>query len=513
MFGVIISIILAVLIIGVVIVIMFDDGDSGRKMAWLLVIALLPVVGLLLYLAFGINYRTHWYFNRRHQLSINAFSAGTNEKLNRLLMGHDVEPKVKEEFRPLARLLGIYAYPTVSEGNSFEIITNGNRKFELLMHDLEEAKEYIHLEYFHFGNDSTSKTIKNLLMKKATEGVKVRFIYENIANLPIISRYYTNMKKAGVEVLAFTNPRSHPLNLITTLNYRDHRKIVIIDGKIGYTGGMNINDNYFKIWRDTHLRLEGPAVASLQFVFMDAWITSGGTPDRPLLEYFPMVDAIGPHEKNIAIEPAEILAPKNRSALPDVMEVDLKGIQPTLHGKLVQVLPDEPDARWPLIQMSYEWVINNAKRYIYLQTPYFVPPEPLLNAIKSAGLRGVDIRLMVPEKADNFFMGPANSSYYQECLDAGVRIFLRKGQFIHSKTFVSDDYISSIGTANIDFRSFDINYEVNTYIYDTETAALNKAIFMKDLEMCEEITAESWKHRSWGRKVSERIMRLFSPLL
>ena len=139
MFGTIISIVLAVLIIGVVIVIMFDDGDSGRKMAWLLVIALLPVVGLLLYLAFGINYRTHWYFNRRHQLSIDAFSAGTNEKLNRLLMGHDVEPKVKEEFRPLARLLGIYAYPTVSEGNSFEIITNGKRKFELLMQDLEEA--------------------------------------------------------------------------------------------------------------------------------------------------------------------------------------------------------------------------------------------------------------------------------------------------------------------------------------------------------------------------------------
>ena len=347
-------------------------------------------------------------------------------------------------------------------------------------------------------------------MQKAAKGVKVRFIYENIANFPISSTYYKNMRKAGVEVLSFTNPRSHLLNLITKLNYRDHRKIVIIDGKIGYTGGMNINDRYFHIWRDTHLRITGPAVASLQFIFMDAWITSGGKLDRPLIDYFPIANRT---DECKVKESLSIKTTEQEEKISDAPEINLKGVQKILHGKLVQILPDEPDGRWPLIQMSYEWVLANAKNYIYLQTPYFIPPEPLLNAIKSAALRGVDIRLMIPAKADNFIMGPANSSYFQECIDAGLRIFLRKGEFIHSKTFVSDDYISSIGTANVDFRSFDINYEVNTYIYDDETAILNKAIFLKDLELCEEVTSEIWKTRSWFIRTAEQILRLFSPLL
>lgn len=510
MLDTIISCILAILIIGVVIVIIYDDGDSGRKLAWLLVIILLPVVGLLLYFALGINYRNHWYFRRKHQMSIDAFKNGANDKLNSILFGREAECLVRPDFRPLAKLIGTHSYPTVSKDNSFEIITNGHRKFELLVEDLKNAKDSIHLEYFHFGNDESSRAIKRLLMQKAAKGVKVRFIYENIANFPISSTYYKNMRKAGVEVLSFTNPRSHLLNLITKLNYRDHRKIVIIDGKIGYTGGMNINDRYFHIWRDTHLRITGPAVASLQFIFMDAWITSGGKLDRHLIDYFPIANRTDEYKVK---ESLSIKTTGQEKKISDAPEIDLKGVQKILHGKLVQILPDEPDGRWPLIQMSYEWVLANAKNYIYLQTPYFIPPEPLLNAIKSAALRGVDIRLMIPAKADNFIMGPANSSYFQECIDAGLRIFLRKGEFIHSKTFVSDDYISSIGTANVDFRSFDINYEVNTYIYDDETAILNKAIFLKDLELCEEVTSEIWKTRSWFIRTTEQILRLFSPLL
>lgn len=514
MFGNLISILSAILIIGVVIIIIYDDGDSGRKMAWLLVITLLPLVGLLLYFAFGINYRNHWYFRRKHQRSIDAFNAGTNEKLSNLLFGHDAETHIKEDFRPLARLIGIDSYPTVSYGNDFEIITNGQRKFELLVKDIENARESIHVEYFHFGNDESSKTIKQLLMIKASQGVKVRFIYENIANFPISSTFYNNMKKAGVEVQAFTNPRSHPLNFITKLNYRDHRKIVIIDGKIAFTGGMNVNNRYFHVWRDTHLRLTGPAVASLQFIFLDSWITAGGIPDRPLMEYFPILDSIGPHNDGDTVEPLSIRPVAHSVAEElDTCDVNLKGIHKILYNKPVQILPDEPDGRWPLIQMSYEWVLANAKKFVYMQTPYFVPPEPLLNAIKSAALRGVDVRLMVPAKPDNIIMGPVNCSYFQECLDAGVRIFLREGEFIHSKTFVSDDYISSIGTANLDFRSFEINYEVNTYIYDEETAALNKAIYLKDIALCQEITTEIWERRPWIRRILERILRLFSPLL
>lgn len=480
-------------IIGVVLVIIADTGDSGRKLAWLLIIALIPLIGLFLYLAFGINYRKHWYFNKQHSKSIAAFNEGTNDKLNQLLFGKEDEEKIKEEFRPLASLIAASSHLTVSGNNSIEIITSGSRKFELLIEDISKAEKFIHIEYFHFGNDSGGEKIRSLLMKKASEGVKVFFIYENIANFPIRSSYYNYMRRAGVNVHSFTNPRRHPLNLITKINYRNHRKIVVIDGKIGYTGGMNINNRYFNIWRDTHMRITGPAVASLQYIFLDSWITSGGKLENELLSYYPMIN---PEKSPIELSSAEE-----------------KNTHTVLHNKLVQILPDEPDGVWPMIKISYIWVLSNAKNYIYLQTPYFVPPESLLIALKSAALRGVDVRLMLPEKTDTFFMRPANCSYYEECLEAGVRIFLRKGGFIHSKTFVADDYLSSIGTANLDFRSFDINYEVNTYIYDSETAIMNKEIFLNDMKSSYEITFNEWQNRPWTKKFLEKIIRLFSPLL
>lgn len=281
------TILYILLILTVVVIILVDKGDAGRKFAWLLIIAALPVLCILLYFLVGINYRHHWIFDRRHQKYKDIFQKGTNDALNSLLFGHEAETLVKEDFRPLAVLMGRDAYPTVSSGNDFEIITRGKRKFELLCEDILQSKEYIHMEYFKFGNDEGGKAIKELLMKKAREGVKVRFILENIANFPIRPRYYNDMREAGVEVVRFTNPRSHFLKFVTSINFRNHRKIVVIDGKIGYTGGMNINDNYFNRWRDTHLRITGPAVASLQYAFMDSWLTAGASIDRPLIDYYP----------------------------------------------------------------------------------------------------------------------------------------------------------------------------------------------------------------------------------
>ena len=469
------TILYILLILTVVVIILVDKGDAGRKFAWLLIIAALPVLGILLYFLVGINYRHHWIFDRRHQKYKDIFQKGTNDALNSLLFGHEAETLVKEDFRPLAVLMGRDAYPTVSSGNDFEIITRGKRKFELLCEDILQAKEYIHMEYFKFGNDEGGKAIKELLMKKAREGVKVRFILENIANFPIRPRYYNDMREAGVEVVRFTNPRLHFLKFVTSINFRNHRKIVVIDGKIGYTGGMNINDNYFNLWRDTHLRITGPAVASLQYAFMDSWLTAGAELDRPLIDYYP-------------------------STL-------------TEDGKLMQIVPDEPDLPMPMLLYSYEWAIQHARKYIWLQTPYFVPPETVLDAMKIAALSGVDIRIMLPERADNFITRPANRAYYEEILRAGVRLFLRQGEFIHSKTFVCDDYLSSIGSANIDSRSFDINYEINTYIYDEETARKCKAIYEADLEKSRELTLDEWSKRPWHNRLAESIIQLLSPLL
>jgi len=324
-------------------------------------------------------------------------------------------------------------------------------------------------------------------MKKASQGVKVRFLNENIANLPISPSYYNRMRKAGVEVKKFTDTPGI-LTLIAKLNYRNHRKIVVIDGKIGYTGGMNINDNYFRRWRDTHMRLTGDAVASLQYIFLDSWLNSGGTLDRPLDDYFPM---LGDYDHASSQGGCDL---------------------PVLHDKLLQIVPDEPDIQWPVIQMGYEWVFLHARKYIHVQTPYFIPPEPVLDAMKASAMSGAEVCLMISKKADSFLVGLINESYYEECLRAGERVFLRPGEFSHAKTFVSDDYLTSVGTANMDFRSFQLAYEVNSYIYDEQTALMAKEVFLREAESCVELRYETWSKRPFLRKLAQHVCRLFAPL-
>lgn len=495
MLNTLITIFLILLIIGSILIIIFDSGDSGRKIAWILIIAVLPIVGLLLYLIVGINPRHSWFFQKKHDDFDDFFKDFTNEETRKTIFGHQNEIFIKKPFRPLAKLLSRDLSTTVTDNNDIEIITSGQRKFKLLMRDLENAKKSIHMEYFYFRKDDGSKQIKEMLMKKAREGVTVRFIHENIANIVIAPKYYNEMKEAGVQVVKFTKPRWPLINIFTQLNYRDHRKIVVIDGKIGYTGGMNISDNYFLRWRDTHLRITGNAVAALQYNFMSSWMTSdgkiSGTPDI----YFPLTE-------NKETKPKENEAIKTS-------EEKTQEVQ----GKLIQIVSDEPYSKWPKIQMGAAWAVQTAKKYVYIQTPYFVPPEQMLLSLQSAALSGIDVRIMLPQKADLFFMGPANRAYFKECLESGVKIYERKGEFIHSKTIVSDDYLSEIGSANMDFRSFQLNYELNAYIYDEETAIKNKEIFFKDMESCEEVTLEDWIRRPWYKKILQRIIRLFAPLL
>jgi len=474
--GTLLSILLALLIVSTAFVIIYDNGSAGTKISWLLILTILPGLGIALYILFGINYRHHYFFSRRHKVAFDKLINEADENLKRVISDAPDLSGVDPGFRPLHDLMmGCTGGFPMTDNNNLEIITSGARKMQLLTEDIKNAKQSIHVEYFHFGRDEGSKVIRDLLAKKAAEGVEVRFINENVANFPIPSAYYNQMKRSGIDVVRFTNPKKGIINLVTKLNYRNHRKIVVIDGKIAYTGGMNINNHYFYEWRDTHLRITGGAVASLQTVFLDSWLTSGGTLSRPLTSYYDL----------------------NESK----------------KGKQVQIVADEPNGLWPVIQMSYEWLLYNAKSYVWLQTPYFAPPSEVLCALKSAALRGVDVRLMLPKKVDTPLMTQANHAYYSECLAAGVKIYERNGEFIHSKTFVADDYLSMIGTANIDFRSFNINYEDNVYIYDKETAAEVKAIFLKDLENCDEVKEQEWQKRKWYQNLLPRIMRLFEGLL
>ena len=465
-----VSLVLILMILAIIFFLIFKGGNISNKQLWhILLVFFIAIVVVL-------NLRPHWSVEKKYRKFFESFFQQTDEQLQERLFGEIDSTLVEDKYIPFTKVVGSPLGMRVSGNNKVEIITEGAVKYEMLLHDLENAKESINVEYFHFGADKGSRDVRNMLIKKAQEGVKVKFINENVANFPIGHRYYRSMKKAGVEVIRFTSIQHFLSDFLTKINYRNHRKIVVIDGKIAYTGGMNINDHYFRQWRDTHLRIEGDAVASLQLIFLNSWVISDGKMDGTFEEYFPEA------------QPCDEMHP-------------------------MQVVADEPGMRWHPIQMGYEWALLNAKDYFYAQTPYFVPTEPVLDALKAAAIAGVDVRIMLPKKADTFFMGPANKSFYRDCLLAGVKIYEREEPFIHAKTFVSDDYLSCIGTANMDIRSFKLDYEDNVYMYDKGLALENKEIFFRDLEVSREITLDEVDSWHWYQRFLQKMMRLFAPLL
>lgn len=469
----ILSIAYIAVIVSTVILILTENSNSSKTISWLLILMLIPAIGLIIYYIFGYNPRRtgEWQknFNKYREELISQMPEEVRERFGNI----DYISEVKPDFYNLANLFEQSSESRVYHGSEVEVITSGGRKLEALIQDMENAQHHIHFEYFYFRRDETSRKVREVLMRKASEGVKVRFIYENIANIDISPRYYNKMRKAGVEVRPFT--KSSLPWIRRNLNSRDHRKIVVIDGKIGYTGGMNIGDDYFIKWRDTHLRIRGQAVYGLQLTFLQAWYDSrGGVPENLDL-YFPETE--------------------------------------TYSNNLMQVVSEAPDSKWPFLLMATVNVVENAKRYIYIQTPYYMPSDSLLQALKSTALSGVDVRIMVSHKSDIIFMDPVTQSYYQESLEAGIRIYELHGKFSHAKSMVVDDYVSVIGSANMDARSLELSFEINTYMYDTEMARLNYDIFFEDLMQCKEILLEDWVKRPWWKKLFLSIMRLFAPLL
>lgn len=443
-----------------------------NKIVWIVLI--LAGVALLFWLVFGINWRSKQNYDRKHHLLRSRMQAEDTEELRRLLFSNGLTMRVEQRFQPLTMLLARGGRPSVSLSTP-QIITSGKDKYNMLMSDLICAKESIHMEYFHFGIDKSSRKIRQVLMEKARQGVKVRFINENIANWPIPNCYFRSMRKAGVEVVNFSDSKFSLLRFLMTLSYRDHRKIVVIDNRIGYTGGMNINDHYFYQWRDTHLRLTGEAVASLQYAFLDTWLASGGQLHSAVNSFFFHLDK-----------------PSCGQSL----------------GTLTQITPDDPTSPEPVLLTAYEWILNHAQKYVWFQSPYIAPPPSLISAMRNAAQRGVDVRVMVPEHCDTAIMRPINKSYYAELTEAGVQFYVRSGEFMHSKTIVCDDYLSCVGSANLDYRSFGIDYEINTFFYDRAVALRQKQIFENDLPICRLVIAAEAHPTPW-----QRLMRHLAPIV
>ena len=459
-----------------------ENREAIRTLGWMIVLLFIPVLGLVIYTVFGQAMRQN---KRILKLSIRS------EKINEVTPDerkavfatisddmHNVGVENIGNVTNLIRLLYGSGKSLVYQSNDIRILSEPKTTFDSLFKDLESAKDHIHIEFYIISNDSTGNRLREILVRKAKEGVRVRVIYDYWGST-IDKKYRKSLKDAGVRVHSFFPPK-FPF-LLRHVNYRNHRKIVAIDGKIGYTGGVNIADRYllgnnFGLWRDTMARFEGAAVHGLQETFLGDW-------------YF--IDHMK-HQKARYFPEPTVFADRHN---------------------FVQIADCGPDTPYKTILQGVSYLITTAQKYVYIQTPYFMPPVELENALKTSALRGVDVRILLPEVSDASMAQSCSASYIETMLEAGVKIYWYKGGFLHSKAIVADDYISTVGTSNMDFRSYEQNFEVNAFVYDRNTATLLRDNFIKDLGSSEQIDLEKWRGRSSVSKMKESFSRLFSPAM
>ena len=352
----------------------------------------------------------------------------------------------------------------------------GADKFEALVRDIRQAKEFIHLEYYIWRGDKLGTRLVEELTKKAEEGVEVRLLYDGMGNSRLPKDFFDKLHAAGGYTAAFLPP------FIVRINYRNHRKLCIIDGKVGYIGGFNVGDEYLGIvkrygpWRDTHLRVVGDAIDQMQIRFIKDWnFTTRYGAVQLEQRYFPLRE-------------------------------QTEGIR-------MQIVSSGPDTKWHNVHNGYFKMINEAEHHIYLTTPYFVPDDGIFEALRVAALSGLDVRILIPGNPDHFFVYWASMSYLGQLLEAGVRCYQYERGFIHSKSLCIDGKMSSVGTANMDIRSFDLNFEVNAFLYDAAFTRELEQDFLNDLKSSVEITREWYYRRRWWFKVKEAVARLISPML
>ncbi|WP_256865259.1 cardiolipin synthase [Paenibacillus sp. 32352] len=461
-------------------IIFLERRNVVATWAWLMVLLFLPGIGFIIYLLVGktLNSRRIIAMKDETREEFNAISRTQAEQIELGVM-HYVDPAMEAYHDMMHMNLMSGRYSILTQDNQVDIFTDGQSKFTSLFEDIRNASLFIHLQYYIVRTDALGQELLRLLTQKALEGVEVKLLYDDVGSYGMQKTYIQPLLDAGGKAAAFFPSKIRYLNL--RLNYRNHRKVVVIDGKWGYIGGFNVGDEYLgkdpKLgpWRDTHLRLEGSVVNVLQAHFMMDWNRTHAAPISYDAKYF-----------------SEDVHPQ---------------------GVGMQIVSSGPHSNRQQIKNAYIKMIHSAKRSICIQSPYFVPDESLLTALKMAALSGIDVKVMIPDRPDHFFVFWASRSYLGELLDNGVRCYLYEGGFLHAKTLVIDGKVASVGTANIDIRSFKLNFEINAFIYDTKTAGKLEELFKVDLERSFELTMETYKKRSYVSQCKESIARLLSPLL
>lgn len=461
-------------IVSIIVTILMDNRQPAKTMAWVMVLLFVPVAGIILYIFFGQNTRKMRFISQR---SLDQLS-----KRQMLEFVEQRELRMPDKFQSLVRLFTNQSLALPFKDNEAEFYTDGYQFFPALLQAIGRARHHIHLETYIFDDDPLGRLIADALIQKAKEGIEIRVIYDDVGCWRVPSAFFERMKKAGIDVCAFM-PVKFPA-FTSKVNYRNHRKICVIDGIEGFTGGMNIALRYVKgmrngtlPWRDTQMRLRGSIVYALQCAFLVDWYFV----DRTLVtnrKYYP--------------------------PMPWKISNDC----------LAQMVTSSPIAPWPDIMQGYVRILLEAKSYVYMESPYFLPTEPVLFAMRTAALAGVDVRLMVPRHSDSHLLEWASLSYVVETLASGVKIKLYEGGFNHSKLLVADDEVSTCGSTNIDFRSFENNFESNVFFYDRQMALRIKELYMADEAQSVDFNdVDTLRHRPYLHRLTESLFRLLAPLL
>lgn len=461
-----------VVIVATMTAVLMDNRQPVKTMAWLMVLVFLPVVGIVLYFFFGQNIRKERMISQR--------SMDQLTKRSMLEFAEQQNLHIPENQLPLMRLFANQNFALPFKDNNVEIYTSDYEFFPALLADIARAVHHIHLSTYIIEDDPLGNLVADALIAKAREGVEVRLIYDDVGCWRVRDSFFERLRDNGLDVHSFM-PVKFPA-FTSKVNYRNHRKLCVVDGRVGFIGGMNIAMRYVKgtrryAWRDTHLRIEGGGVYAIQRTFLVDWYFV----DRTLLT--------------------------KRLYYPDV--------SPTINNDcLMQVVTSSPVTPWPDIMQGYVRILLQAKYYVYMETPYFLPTEPILFAMRTAALGGVDVRLMIPLHSDAKLVEWASRSYVLETIEAGVKIYFYEAGFNHSKFLVSDDTVATCGSTNVDFRSFENNFEANAFFYGKEMALRLKTVFLDDQQHCqliEEVTDIS--HRPFLTRLWESLVRLLSPLL
>nr|WP_314866479.1 cardiolipin synthase [uncultured Prevotella sp.] len=461
----------SIIIIITMVRVLMDNRQPAKTMAWMLVLMFIPFLGIILYIFFGQNTRKE---RKIWQQSL--------DQLTKRSMLEFVEQKdfnIPEEYRTISNLFMNQNLALPFKNNEVEIYTSGYDFFPSLLMEIGKAEHHIHIDTFIISDDPLGRIIADALIDKAKQGVEVRLIYDDVGSWRTPNSFFMRMRNEGIEVYAFMPVRFPAFT--SRVNYRNHRKICVIDGEVGFIGGMNIARRYVQgtpkqSWRDTHVKLTGAAVYGLQRAFLVDWyfVSKVLITER---SYYP-----------------EIIIGQNNS--------------------LVQVVTSSPTSLWPEIEQGYVRILTNAKHYVYMETPYFLPTDPILFAMRVAALSGVDVRLMIPYETDTKIVEWASRSYVIEASKAGVKILLYRKGFNHSKLLVSDDAMATIGSTNVDFRSFENDFEANAFFYDKKIALQVKEVFLADqkdsidLDDVRRFIKKPFLQRLW-----ESFVRLLSPLL